>query len=479
MTPTRTPVLPSLQLARTPRSVRRFAWLILFALLVAVPLLGLAPWTQTVHGTGRAIAFNPVLRPQFILSPIPGRVMKWHVNEGDEVKAGQRLVDLADNDPMRLERLQEQKLLALNRLTLADGRVKDHERRLDLIKDERPVLLNEAGFRIEQMAASVLVVKQELNQAQADEERQQYVLKRAQEQFNSKEGKVVSKDQVEEADRQYKRAKAHVPLVEARIKLAEETHKGAVANRDALEKRTQASIESEEAALKSARADRDLVEQQYQMIETEVERQKNQFIAAPVDGTVLRILANAEAGGQVVSPGTQLAILVPDIKEGVQPRFPAPPAAGAAAGGPGTVLASHALTPKDYPAIVAELFIDGNDLPLVRKGDRVLVQFEGWAAVQFAAYPEAAAGTFEGRVYLVDRTGDPQGKFRILVEPMPGAPPWPEEDLLRQGVRAQGWVLVAEVRLGYELWRLLNGFPPARPVKDKDDGSRLGPVERK
>ena len=108
----------------------------------------------------------------------------------------------------------------------------------------------------------------------------------------------------------------------------------------------------------------------------------------------------------------------------------------------------------------------------------MLLQFEGWAAVQFASYPEAATGTFEGRVYLVDPTSDGHGKFRILVEPAPGAT-WPDEAFLRQGVRAQGWVILNEVRLGYEVWRLLNGFPPAREVKAKESRQPLGPVDRK
>jgi hypothetical protein len=46
-------------------------------------------------------------------------------------------------------------------------------------------------------------------------------------------------------------------------------------------------------------------------------------------------------------------------------------------------------------------------------------------------------------------------------------------------VRAQGWVVLREVRVGYEVWRLLNGFPPIREVKQKDPRAPLGPVERK
>ena len=130
------PMLPALQLARTPRLTRRVAWGLLVVLILLVPALGFAPWTQTAHGTGRAIAFNPVQRPQFVISPIEGRVKKWHVVEGDRVKAGQLLVELVDNDPLILERLREQETLALQRLTLAEGRVDDHERRLEFIKGE-------------------------------------------------------------------------------------------------------------------------------------------------------------------------------------------------------------------------------------------------------------------------------------------------------------------------------------------------------
>jgi hypothetical protein len=38
---------------------------------------------------------------------------------------------------------------------------------------------------------------------------------------------------------------------------------------------------------------------------------------------------------------------------------------------------------------------------------------------------------------------------------------WPGARWLRQGVRANGWVLLERVPLWYEVWRQLNGFPPA------------------
>ncbi len=451
----------SLKQARTPRLVRWTARYFVVLVVVLIPVLLLAPWTQTVHGTGRAIAFNPTQRQQYVVSPIEGRVLKWHVVEGDKVQAGQLLVDLVDNDPNRLERLREQEMLALQRLTFADGRIIDQRARLRFIEDEREVLLAEAQFRVEQAQAQLIVNQQELQRAKFDLVREKLAYERLKSLSESRVGEVVSKDTVEEGKRKYELAMAQIPLVEARVQLQERTIDGFKAQKSATEKRTSAAIQSEGANLKSAQSEQAFVKQQFNAIKTQVERQENQRIYASTNGTIYRILANAEAGGQLVRPGERLAVLVPVVEKRRMQTT------------------SEGLTDQQYPGIVAELLIDGNDLPLVRTGDRVLLQFEGWAAVQFAAYPEAAAGTFEGKVYLVDPTADEaSGRFRVLVEPADGAV-WPDETFLRQGVRAQGWILIKEVKLGYEMWRLLNGFPPAREVKTKESQNPIGPVNRK
>ena len=447
-------------LADTPRGVRRFAWGLGFLFLALIPVLMLAPWTQTVHGTGRAVAFDPVQRPQTVVSPIQGRILKWHVKEGDRVKPGDRLVDLVDNDPQRLENLRMQRLLVEQQQTLARAGVADQEIRLSIIRDEAPVRVAAAKARTEAAEAAVPRSKQSLLRAKADEDRLKLAYTRREGIYNTesnglRRGDAFSKDELEEVARQFTNAKEMVPLVQAEVTMAERQSLAAGEDLKAVAQQVQGLVKSEELLLNSRKEGAAAASQRFLVIDSEVKRQENQFVAAPTAGTIFRVLANAEAGGQLVNPGQQLAVLVPDV-------------------------APTTLTDSDTPGIVAEVLIDGNDLPLVRKGDRAIVQFEGWAAVQFAAYPEAAAGTFEGRVYLVDPTSDGQGRFRILVEPAPGAD-WPKAAFLRQGVRAQGWVLVKEVKLGYELWRLLNGFPPAREVKDKESRQVLGvgPVERK
>jgi hypothetical protein len=111
------------------------------------------------------------------------------------------------------------------------------------------------------------------------------------------------------------------------------------------------------------------------------------------------------------------------------------------------------------PAV--QVWVAGNDAPLINPGRHVRLQFEGWPAVQFSGWPSVAVGTFGGEVALVDPTDDGMGKFRVVVVPDPDEPPWPEYPQLRQGVRAYSWVLLDQVPLGYEVWRRMNGFPPA------------------
>jgi hypothetical protein len=107
-----------------------------------------------------------------------------------------------------------------------------------------------------------------------------------------------------------------------------------------------------------------------------------------------------------------------------------------------------------------ELWVDGRDAPLVDVGTALRLQFDGWPALQFSGWPGLAVGTFGGRVALVDAVDDGHGRFRVVVVPAADER-WPPPQRLRQGVRAHGWFNLGEVRLGYELWRQFNGFPPS------------------
>jgi multidrug resistance efflux pump len=127
-----------------------------------------------------------------------------------------------------------------------------------------------------------------------------------------------------------------------------------------------------------------------------------------------------------------------------------------------------------------ELWMAGNDVPLMQLGQHVRLQFEGWPALQFSGWPSVAVGTFGGEVVAIDATDNGVGKFRVLVKPVT-RDAWPQDRFLRQGVRANGWVMLNRVPLGYEIWRQLNGFPPVLSEEEpkgegkdaKDDKSKV------
>lgn len=156
-------------------------------------------------------------------------------------------------------------------------------------------------------------------------------------------------------------------------------------------------------------------------IEVRFSRQSTLSVKAPRDGTILRRIAGQES--RLVKTGEVLAVIVPDTE-------------------------SRAV----------EIWVEGNDVPLVQEGDSVRLQFEGWPAVQFSGWPSVAVGTFGGRVAFVDPTDNGQGKFRVVIVPQEQEA-WPSYRYLRQGVRVHAWILLNQVRLGYELWRQFNGFP--------------------
>lgn len=448
------PSRPSMveELVRTPRWARRLSRT-LFVLILILPfvLLGVT-WTQTVHGTGRAIAFNPTQRPQFIVSPIEGRIKKWFVVEGDRVKAGQRILEMVDNDPNLEQRLLEEERAILDRLQAAENRVREIDARIRNLEDSRRLAILLQQNLLFQAQTRIQEAEQALLEAQAAYDAAEPNYRRQKELFANQKGSLVSERDVELAKQALETARAKLKQAQARVDLAKAGEKFARDSIARIDADTSAMINAERATRQSAEAEVASIRRDKAQIEVRIARQRAQYIDAPVDGTVLRLLANAEQGGILVRPGERLAVLVPDVQ---------------------------VLTEGDYPGIVAELFIDGNDLPLVRKGDRVRLQFEGWPAIQFVGWPSVARGTFGGKVYLVDPTSDDKGRFRILVEPDPDDEPWPNENYLRQGVRAQGWVLLQQVTLGYELWRQLNGFPPIREPEEKSASSPLGPVKRK
>jgi hypothetical protein len=127
------------------------------------------------------------------------------------------------------------------------------------------------------------------------------------------------------------------------------------------------------------------------------------------------------------------------------------------------------IMPKD-PQIAVEMYVSAMDIPLLSRGRHVRLLFEGWPAMQFSGWPGVSIGTFGGTVSVIDFVNSENGKYRILVTvDSTNDDHWPTQ--LRVGSGVQGWVMLEEVPVWYEIWRQINGFPPSlknEPEKEKD-----------
>jgi len=426
--------LDALQRAQTTRIARRIARSMGQLFLFLLIFLALTPWQQNVRGVGRVVAYSPNERQQLVGAPVEGRINYWRVQEGSHVWKGDVIAELSDNDPLILQRLHAEYEAATAKQTATDDRVATFREQLRMAELARPQALAAAESRVDMARERLKAAQQVLDAAKAARlaaslniDRQQHL-----------EGKgLASRRTLELAQLDIAQRQADAERAIATLKAATSEVDAITADWRKLDADTTASIQKAQAELNKSIEDQNYVRGDVLKLETRLARQQTQIITAPRDGVIKRLLANP--GAELVKSGQALAILVPDTEERA-----------------------------------VELWMDGNDLPLIVNDRHVRLQFEGYPAIQFGGWPRFSVGSFGGRVTIIDATDDGHGVFRIVVQPDPDDIPWPEPRFLRQGVRVNGWVILGRVTLGYELWRIFNGFPPLiLPESDQEPTAKI------
>lgn len=98
---------------------QKTAKIILILLVMTFLVLSITPWQQFALGNGKVIAFSPTDRQHTVNSPVSGRIKKWYVDEGMQVKPGDPIVDISDNDPEILARLELKQEAILQKIAAA------------------------------------------------------------------------------------------------------------------------------------------------------------------------------------------------------------------------------------------------------------------------------------------------------------------------------------------------------------------------
>jgi adhesin transport system membrane fusion protein len=447
-------------LAGGKRIGRRFARYMTLLLIAAPFVLVFAPWQQNLPGEGRVIEFDPVDRPLPIQARTDGLLLKWHVREGQDVKAGDPIVELADNDPLILERLRDQLTAAAEKRAASVRKRDQYAGRAEQAVQARAAAMRVADDQIRAAEQAVEVARQGLAAAEESVKLNAFL----ESMFEGLvQERIAPGFELQRAKQQAGVARAELRARAAGVAAAEANLQAAQSNRARVENDEQSKVQSALADRDAASGDVADADGAVLRLQRDLERQRQQSVVAPADGFVQRLFANGQGGG-FVKQGATLALLVPRTKQRA-----------------------------------VELFVDGNDVTFLDVGRHVRLLFEGWPAVQWVGWPSVAVGTFGGKVAFIDRFDDGHGRFRVMVLPdeRPFAGPegpfitwlrelvtfekvsaannphaWPDERWLRQGTRAKGWIVLDRVSIGFEIWRQLNGFPPSIEPPAKDQGGK-------
>lgn len=392
--------LYSLRAIKTPKAGKILAkWLMSLGIIFFIVLF--VPWQQNVRGTGMVTAFDPMNRPQTIESAIAGRIQKWHVVEGEFITKGDTIITLSEIkekffDPNLLTRLREQ--------------IEAKEQSLVAKEQKAAALLRQINALKEGM-------KNKLDQSQAKLEAERVRYENTQNQFerNKKlfEAGNIPLTKYQEIEYKYQGAQAEYTNAQIELDRVRAEYLDKISKAESDRSNTHSEIfetEAELAKLRNEYANMKIRNEQYQII-------------APQDGIVVRAL---KAGiGETIKEGDAVCTIMPS-------------------------------TESD---LAVELYVKAMDVPLITKGRKVRIEFDGWPALQFSGWPSVSVGTFGGEVKVIDYVNSKPGEFRVLVTPDSADEQWPKQ--LRVGSGIKGWVMLDDVPVWYEIWRQLNGFPPS------------------
>lgn len=421
--------LQSWQQAQLPLRWRFSPRLPITLVLLFVVSITVIPWTQTITVTGQMSAYTPYERPQDVEAQITGRIKRWHVLEGDQVKEGDLILELEDNDPnfmsphllgfldQRKKALEKTQHSALTRVDQLDRRILEMRNLVKAAVPSAEARVVEAGNKVREAHQKVEAAKIAATTAALNVERHKQLSKRG----------LVSQRELELTIQADTAGQAELEGARANLHAAEEAMKSLSFGRDQvnaemLQRLLEAEAGRDASVAEAARVGEQLADVSLRLSNAEQRRLAGKVLA-PISGTVVKM---AKVGvGETVRQGDTLLRLSP--------------------------------TSTDK---AIEMTADGLDAPLLNVGRKVKILFYGIPAIPLPAWPELMAGTYSGVIKVIDQVDDGKGNYRFWVVPDPDDRAWPEQSHVRQGTKAMGWVILNRVPLWYELWRRFNLFPP-------------------
>ncbi|TDL99169.1 MAG: biotin attachment protein [Flavobacteriaceae bacterium] len=404
---------------------KKYLLLLSFLLLLFI-VVQFLPWTQNIQAKGEIVSRFPDQGPQTVQTIIGGRIEKWYVKEGDQIKKGDTLVFLSEVkseyfDPNLIQRTQEQlnaKDLSIgayeNKVSAIENQARALEQALIIKKNQTQNKLVQAKNKIEIENAELQNINKNNQIAQNQYQRIRSLYQKG----------LKTLSELQEKELKYQETLAKVSIQQNKLNNAQNEYYNlelelSAIERDYSEKIAKANSDKQSALSQSLEGRAESAKLR-SSVSNYSQRQKMYYVTAPQDGYVSSLISTGI--GQTLKEGEEIARIVPDKNN-----------------------------------IVAQFKLSPQDIPLVSKEGKVRMRFDGWPSLVISGWPETSTGVFEGHVIAIDQFLTSDGYYRVLVQPNDKYKPWPIE--LRMGTGTQGFFLLKTVPVWYEIWRQLNGFP--------------------
>lgn len=406
---------PKKKLIYTMVSILIFTFLMLFA-----------PWTQTIVSNGQLTTLSPDRRPQNIQTVIGGRIDKWYISEGQFVKKGDTIAfitEIKDNyfDPKLIERTSEQIGAKNSSMQSYKEKVTALESQINAMRENLGLKLKQNENKIKQLEMKVVSDSNDYVAAMAN-------FKIAEDQYNRQEKLYTQglRSLTDLENRRLKYQEAQAKRISAENKfnitkselLVSKIELNTIKN-DFTDKISKATSDKFSAISDMYASQGEIAKMENQLSNYKV-RNSYYYITAPQDAYIVKAISKGV--GETVKEGEDIVSIVPANAE-----------------------------------LAVEMFVSPVDMPLIRRGEKVRIVFDGWPTILINGWPNLSYGTFAGVIFAADKNISENGKFRILLQPDKADKPWPT--LLKIGTGTQCIALLNDVPIWWELWRNLNGFP--------------------
>lgn len=392
--------------------------------LVAILFL---PWTQNIKSKGNVSTLYQQQRPQNLNSPIPGKIVKWYVKNGDFIKKGDTILQISEIkddylDPNLVERTQQQVEAKKGVRDYYSAKISTTGNQLQAISNAKDLKLSQIKIKISQLQNKLRAEQAELTAANNE-------LRVAQDQLNRQnkmyEEGLVSLTQLQQRNVAFqnalaKKTSAENKLAQTQQEIMNQNIEQNAVIQDYSEKMSKIEGDRFQSMGQVAGSTGEIAKLENQVATYKV-RRGLYYILASQDGQITQL--NKAGIGEIVKDGESIGIIVPDK--------------------------------IDY---IAEIYVKPVDLPLIRENQKVMLTFDGFPAIVFSGWPNSSYGTFYGRVIAVENNINEKGLFKAIVTEDKSKKPWPKQ--MKIGTGAQGIAILNDVPIWYEIWRNINGFPP-------------------